>query len=305
MHTHRIPFRLHSNQEFTDLQAPLERLYETLTLRMTSQSGLYVVTAKEFRDEAEAQSFVPRIVAGLGWAAIELGVATSYSRQSQTISYEADAGAVFDGSTPAIYLTERRALAVTGQHVTLKAGFDAGRTFDTILSAMRLPNSHRVPEDQKLLVALQLYVSFFHESSEASRFLALCMSLEALAPAQLKPVYAHALIQRWVTEIQALKSGVARESEEWAVYDSLEKEIAFRKEVSIRKKIRSVVLGELRATGAADATPMARRAVECYDLRSTLVHNGTLPIAELRRAADDMREIVRRVLRARFVTIAS
>ena len=79
------------------------------------------------------------------------------------------------------------------------------------------------------------------------------------------------------------------------------RELMFRKEDSIRRQIRNVVKFTLEVNGDTDAEKAAARAVKIYDLRSTLVHEGTLESPVLTKAIADVKDIVERVLRARFI----
>jgi hypothetical protein len=78
----------------------------------------------------------------------------------------------------------------------------------------------------------------------------------------------------------------------------------FRKEDSIRRQIRNVVQFTLEDNGDTDAKQTAASAVKIYDLRSTLVHDGTLEFQVLTKATADAKTIVERVLRARFIQVS-
>ena len=69
--------------------------------------------------------------------------------------------------------------------------------------------------------------------------------------------------------------------------------------------MRKVVATTVAMNGSTDATEVAEQAVQIYDLRSTLVHEGELDAHELGNAISTAKSIVERVLRARFLLTAS
>jgi len=95
--------------------------------------------------------------------------------------------------------------------------------------------------------------------------------------------------------IETLKSN---DSIEAAALDSLERELLFRKEASLRFKIREFVLRTLTSAGDPDANELARAAVAAYDLRSALVHEGTLPPDQVGGAIDTFRRVLERLFEA-------
>lgn len=76
-------------------------------------------------------------------------------------------------------------------------------------------------------------------------------------------------------------------------------------EDSIRQSIKKLVDTTLIANGDEDAEEIAKEAVKVYDLRSELVHDGSLEPSILRQATSDARNILERVSRARFVQRAN
>lgn len=83
--------------------------------------------------------------------------------------------------------------------------------------------------------------------------------------------------------------------------ESLKRELTFRQVDSIRKQIRSLVYSTLTEAGDTDSEDVAKKAIKVYDKRSKLVHDGYLPPDELGQLITDVREIVERVLRVKFL----
>jgi len=318
----RFPFRLAPGQEFSKLDQPYDAECLGLSLRLGSQSGLYFFSVSNFPDEEAGKLFIPKLWAGLMWALLHQGVSPIAELTPQNIKYTEDPIAaaenisrslalkvdkldgIIDGANPVVYESHKIVKVMTFPNVTLRQGFAPDKTVAFVHEALSLPHPASVVSDTKLKVALDLYNAFFREASTNARFLTLNMVLEALAPSKLKHQSALDAINSWVAEIKQLQKAAAPESEEWRAYESLIREVGFRKEKSIRSSIRSLVHSTLSPTDP-EAESLSREAVRLYDMRSRLVHDGYVPGENLGQAVTRIREISFRVLKARFLQVAS
>lgn len=321
-YTLRFPFRLAPGQEFSKLDEPYLAEHSGLGLKLGEQSGLYFLSIGEFPSEEAGRSFIPKLWAGLMWAVLHQGLSPDASLSPQEIKYHDDPlqaaknvsrslglgieklDGILDGSRPAIYPTDKVVRVLTGQPISLLLGFPPDKTVALITEVVDLPFPERVLENRKLKVALDLYNSFFRETSANARFLTLNMALEALAPSEPKHQCAVDAIDRWVEELKTLQASLDSRGDEWAAYDSLIREIGFRKEKSIRSSIRTLVCSVLQSS-EPDADELATQAVRLYDMRSRLVHDGHVEGGDLGRAITDLRGIAFSVLRARFIQVAT
>jgi hypothetical protein len=318
----RFPFRLAPGQEFSKLDQPYDAECLGLSLRLGSQSGLYFFSVGEFPDEEAGNRFIPKLWAGLMWSLLHQGVSPIAELSPQNIKYTEDPIApgenisrslslkvdkldgILNGVSPAVYESNKVVKVMTGQNVTLLQGFAPDRTVAFMNEALSLPRPEAVLSDTKLKVALDLYNAFFREASTNARFLTLNIVLEALAPSELKHQSALDAIDHWIDDIKELQKAAVPESEEWEAYDSLKREVGFRREKSIRSSIRSLVRLSLSPSDP-EADALSREAVRLYDVRSRLVHDGHVPGVDLSQAVTRIREIDFRVLRARFLQVAS
>ncbi|MBA2350560.1 MAG: hypothetical protein H0V78_01855 [Burkholderiales bacterium] len=167
-----------------------------------------------------------------------------------------------------------------------------------LIKGASFPKSSQVGADRKLSVALDLYSAFFTEQSANARFLTLIMSLEALAIGTCKAPLALELLAKWSSEVEALLKSVPPNSGDAVSLEALNRELLFRREDSVRSQVRKLVLSALLLD--ADANDMARAAVDLYDLRSKLVHDGALDARTLDVATSEAKSLVHRVLLIRF-----
>ena len=317
-YTLRFPFRLASGQEIINLEQPYEVEHTGIYLQLRAASGMYYFLAELFPDEQAGKAFIPKLWAGLMWALLNRGLAPAVNPSPQNIRYFDNPQAVaknlglkaqkidsiLNDSCPAVYETDKSVSMIFGHQARLTQGFNPENIVSFIKEALSLPHPENILSDKKLKVALDLYNAFFWESSVNARFLTLNMALEALAPQEFKHQYAIDAITRWIAEIEQLILSVDPDSEEFFAYESLKREIGFRKEQSIRSSIRNLVGSTLKGTDP-EAEVLARRAVHLYDIRSRLVHDGHVPGEDLGQNINELRDIAFRVLKNRFLQVAS
>ena len=209
--------------------------------------------------------------------------------------------AIIDGSQTAVYLSAKNIKVGTGFPADVYTTAPTEAALDVLIEGSAFAGSARISDDHKLAVALSLYAAYFTEQSAKARFLTLIMALEALALATLKAPIALGRLNRWQAELAALRSTLSAQSEDAGALDSLERELLFRREDSVRSQVQKLVATAL--SPAEDARERARDAVRLYDLRSRLVHEGSLDVATLDRATGEAKTLVHRTLLARFNTL--
>lgn len=321
-----FPFRLPPEQNFSgDLSDVVQRRLPNFSVALGEKSGVYYLQVAAFPDEASAEAFIPKLHAALMWAALKQNLSPQFVLEPQEVVHAEDrvqAGlnlaksfgidpeklgpvdCLIDTGRPAILPEAKVVRYLTAGNATLVQSYVPGQTVDFVCEGASFARPEQVVADAKLLVALELYNGFIRESSTNGRFLTLVMALEALAPDELKPPVVQQLIEDCMRVLDERQAKVAQHSDEWFAYDALRRELGFRRETSIRQKIRTLVRTTLSQHGDPDADEIARATAAIYDQRSKLVHDGFLPKLELSQATEKLRNIVRRVLEARFIAVA-
>lgn len=320
MYTARIPFRAPLTTRIAEQEAPIE--VAGLHYALKWDGYYYVLTATGFPSEADARKFLVQAQASFAWLLLQKGVAADVDLEPQDVRYfddpvEAAANigksfggrlwervdTIIQGSQSAIYPSQKEVRVATAFPASVYTTIPAAHVLEVLAEGASRTASHRVAEDNKLAVALALYGAYFTEQSAKARFLTLVMALEALALATLKTPLVMELMGHWRDEVTALKADRSRTVEELASLEALERELLFRREDSIRSQIRRLVIETL--TPADDAEQAAREALRLYDIRSRLVHEGTLDNRELDEATGRTKKLVHRVLRARFESVVT
>jgi hypothetical protein len=120
------------------------------------------------------------------------------------------------------------------------------------------------------------------------------MILEVLAPVTEKHIEARRLLEKWKLELaQKLESETDPEARD--ALEALNRELDFRQETSIRRRVRRLVLDTFQAEPDAGAT-YERDAVEVYDARGTLAHESQLDPQDLAMLNQTALRLVQRLL---------
>lgn len=318
MYALRIPFELPSGYQITDTDKIIRD--GNLEFKLKKENRFYVLVIKGFDGEIAAENFIANSWAGLMWFLLNCGLAPLWKTEIQPIVYtkdpvstaknlsksfkttiEGEVHGFIDGSLPAIFETRGNYRSITGGKVNLISGTNADRFFKYFFEGIECQHTEDGFNNEKLKIALELYGAFFSEATQNARFLTLVMVLECLAESEKRSAAVLSLIDSFKKQIEEIETAYHKESDERISFESLKRELAFRKEDSIRKKIRSLVFKTLSDVGDTDALETAKKVVKVYDKRSTLVHEGSLPSDELSKVSSDARTIVERVLKAKFI----
>lgn len=288
------------------------------------QRGRYLVLQAEgFYSELEAESFLGALKRALLSLAVEHNIAFKPSFERRQISFAADPdvaarslansfGGASDGPLAPVHgLTEEGGYTIfqADQNIrflSTEAKATTSTPWQTAESTLTEALMSFLPaddEDDDLSTAIDLYLGHFYESSIRARFLTLIMVLEVLAPVTTKHAIAAQLLSEFASSIDAKLVGTI-DPEERDALDALRREIDFRRETSIRRRIRRLVLDEARLDHEGRRV-LADEAVKAYDLRSTISHRGTIDSTALTEAHKTALRAVKLILRARLNLTAS
>lgn len=317
--TLRFPFRITPSREITGLANDKAYPRGELTISFSQKDGRYVVKVSGLASEEAARLFADRCWAAMMWVLIQKDIPFTVNMEFDNVVYADDPheaaanlsrslglkvdgpvhGLVNDGYL-AIYQTAHSVKAIGLGDVTFLVSTPIDLFASDFLQGLSFPNAGEIRANRKLATALDLYNSQAYEASYASRFLTLMIALEAVAEPPRKPPIAIDLLRKWQAELHSLGDTLPQGSEDRTALESLERELLIRKKQSIRSSIRELVRSTFAAAGAEDAEEQAAAAVDLYDLRSTLVHEGYLPAEQLNQAESKAKMLVRRILELKF-----
>jgi hypothetical protein len=319
-YTLRFPFQIGPNQLISDFPDATETNIDGLTWRFELKDPYYVLKVIGFPVEAEAHTYAKRIWNGLTWSLLDYGIPFEATLTFDRVVFASDPQAaaenlhknfgllnrgpvdgLLNDNAPAIYPSEKRirTVGVGNPTVTISTPFD---TFLSLMvEGMSIRDDAHVDLDPKLQTALDLYSAYWYEHTSKARLLTLVMALETLMDDLPRHPVVIELLGKWEPDVTSAKARYAPKSEEYLALESLERELIFKKTDSLRRQVRTLVYKTLKSSiGEDSAQELARKAVDVYDKRSVLVHEGHLPEYELNRATADAKEIVEKVLKTKF-----
>ena len=169
----------------------------------------------------------------------------------------------------------------------------AQELLDQLAGRAVAPPALQLASDDRLQTAVELYSASFVESSKRARLLTLVMAMEVLAPNSRKHPSALQLLVTWERELDQLMRSADPQSPEWIAFEALKGELVFRRDLSVRGRIRSMVRSLLPGDVEAEA-----QAIEANDARGKLVHEGAIDEPTLNRAISQAVAIVPRLITA-------
>jgi len=204
-----------------------------------------------------------------------------------------------DDDTTIIYPSDRRLARFRGMPASISLSLPASTFLDRLVGEFLKPGTAGLLANDRLVTAIELFCDVYREGSQRSRFLTLTMVLEVLAEPEDKPPIVRALIERWDTEASSQMEALVTNgetSDNYKALDSLRRELLFRRDVSIRRRVRR--LGELLDTSFAppEGATYEELAILAYDVRGSLLHTGSVEDTSLAKAYTAADKTVRRAL---------
>lgn len=319
-YTLRVSVKVLGKEPIKGLEAEPSIAVGSVTITVKQRWPLLILLARDFASEAEAEAFLPQVKGGLWNIAIEHNIAFRpyFERRTITRSKDAEQAArnlaksfgqpITEPIEPVHGLTEEegytifqndeniRYLAMGEAIAYVSTGWEnASKTL-----AEGVQNARPLTEEQDidLAVAIDLYLASFYEISIRARFLTLVTCLEVLAPVTKRHATVVQTLSDFKKHVEAQLAG-ATEVEERDALQALLREIEFKKETSIRRRVRRLVLSEAPLTKDA-AAMLAKKVVEAYDLRGAVVHTGAVNTPALHEAHETVLDAVKLLLRARL-----
>lgn len=309
MYTLRFPFQTVAQYSIEiDEDASFE--LDELSVAILQQGGWYIVQVSGFDSADAASAFSSTVYSALLWAVLER--TTPFEAQTSvdlghpiadpdkfraSTGLKGPAELLVDGNRPSAYKSDLAVRTVTAGSVGVSLSLPLTKYAPAFQKG--LERSRGLQHGDRFRTALELFNAHFVEATSLAKFVVLIMCLEVLAEPQDKHEAALELLGKWSEELDNLRQETDEEEIRFAL-DSLERELIFRKEDSLRSRVRRLVQQSAVLPNGPEFDALVSRAVELYDLRSTLIHTGVLEESVLSRALTDARELVRALLKKKF-----
>jgi hypothetical protein len=157
-----------------------------------------------------------------------------------------------------------------------------------------------VPENSKLRLACEVYLSSHFEATPTATFLNLINTLEILVEDASSSESIKTMVQRFIVEAKTAEKG-ATSPEIRSEYHSLVSRLSYLRHRSIKSGIRSLIENGLQTDSSSKkAVEIAGEISRLYDLRSDLVHSGDVDKKDIANGNKRLNEVVPSILRVFF-----
>lgn len=313
----RFPYR--PNNPLQETTKDLVLNVDKLTVSLKWRPPYVVLVIGPFDTELEAEEYLPRVWGALAWATIIRGSGFSANMTWSHMHYPEDpfiaaknianSFGMPDPGTPlhvlgidgypCVVQIGKNYRFIGGGDAEVKIFENAESVASILVEGLKSKAIEILYADERLRTSLQLYSDSHREPSLRAKFLTVVMSLEVLTQPSPKHAIAQEVLDKFEVEVNSEIARYSKDSDAWESLDSLRREIAFRRESSLRSRIRALVLSSLSFLPPEDLSQQAKEAVWAYDQRSALVHDGSLPDEILAKAYELAKRTLVDVLRAR------
>lgn len=291
----------------------------TLNARLRNRSPYAVLEIHNFETAQAAYDFISVVWAALRWVLItgNLNTTCEFLPREPAWAEEPDRAAhnlsasfglpitgpihgICEEGWPTVY-EEGKSLRFIGLgDVAVAVTTPVDLFLSNLKYGLERPRSSSLINDPRFRLASDLFSAFHFEPSPPTRLISLGMSLEVLAEPETKHLEALSLLEKWQVELAGRKTEVEGNDDAVHALESLERELMFRKEASIRSRIRRTAMKLGNYFGLDQAVLLAQDAIATYDDRSALIHNGTLDEPRLSQTVEKGRDTVCRLLQAYY-----
>ena len=289
-------------------------------------ANLYALFSGPFKTVAEAQRQLDRLRAAVEWIALEFQIGTKPAAEVRQVKMS-DAPAPVDGNPNFNFLNgvgwshtdghyDAETAHVIPEHKRL-VRFEVGRpsvnlhisatnwstAFQKALSYERLD---KVAKDEPLTLAIDLYAESKALIIPRTKFITLVIALEAMLPDAAVPAEAVEVLKKIKQSAKESRDAHQKDSEIWQELNSLLSRVGNLERQSIGRSLRKFVGDATRRNPELGNPEQIETVVtDIYNVRSSLVHDGTADDKELDQGLSFLTSFVPQLLKFLFVERAT
>jgi hypothetical protein len=320
--TYRLQFPFQPQNAIDGIDQPVRFQIGDQQARLFSRSKYVVLELGGFSTPEQASAHTPIVWAALRWVLIDRGINTIFDLQPNDIVWAEDSiqaaknmsenwdvpnngpihGIAGSDGSPIVFRDDQN-IRFFSASACMHSITPLQLFLPLLTDALSRPGTDRLIENPRFRLAADLYSSYYLENSPSSRLVTLGMALEVIADPADKHQAALQLIERWRDDIERQKSAVAADQDAVASLESLRRELLIRKQASIRSRIRSTANRLACHLVAEEQQGFTKNAVDIYDARSSLVHNGQSNDNNIYELVEKGRKTVSLLLKAYYYDI--
>lgn len=309
-YTLRISLMVQGEEPIAGLESQQTLVVDGIVVTVKQNWPQLILSACDFDSKVEAEAFLEKIKLAMFNLAVKFNIAYRHSFTHNPVRYfddpvelgrrlnsmfgvpEAPTDGRADADGYSIYQSRKKIsfISFLPGALTTSTGWTSAQA--SLLEGLQATPR---PVDQTTVVARDLYLASFYETSQRARFLTLIMCLEVMAPHPQRHQKLIDVLQDFRTGLKKMRAG-SSEAEVREI-DGVLSQIGFSKEQSIKLRIQELVRSE--ALLDADAREaLAEKMNAAYAVRSNISHSGD--DSNLPNVFGDVLLAVKLVLSARF-----
>jgi hypothetical protein len=301
-----MPFGLAPGRDLKDLDEPVVVERGPHVYRLSRDGARIALSVIGLPSEAQAVQHIDAVWRGLVWCLLELGVGFDVDLRRGDVmlreepfpgpgGLEGEFHGLAAGDGPSIFATDKRIGFVRAGLLTATVSNPAAGFLGTLVDGIE--QSHpAAPPSERMRTALDLLRAHYYEQTARAQLLTLATALEALAEPRPKAPEAQELLDRWEAELTGEMEALDKNSPTYLALESLGRDLIFRRDASIRSRVRQLP-ADVLGSEHEEVPVLSAKAVRAYDARSTLVHTGTIEGELLRSALEDGRHVLKELLK--------
>lgn len=291
----RLSVRVHGKEPITGLSEPQSLNVGPIVVQVKQRWPYLIFLAGEFESESAAEGFLPSLRRGLYNVALEHNISFNSVFLRRDIASTDDPVAaannlaksfgspISEALEPVHGLSDEEGYVIfrSGKNirflafgdVTLRISTSWPSVAESLVLGFAARKGNEELEETKVATALELYLASFYETSIRARFLTLITCLEVLAPTVARSHTVSSLLSDFVSQTEEA-GRCAADDEIRTELESLARELKYRREISIRQRVRKLVQ-KGTPLSLPEGEDLAKLVVKAYDFRSVMVHQGS------------------------------
>lgn len=317
-YTLQVPFQLGPIDSLKDLENCTETSIDGLKLRIAENYGLQLLRVSGFTSQAQAQEYWTKVYGALLRLTVvkQLSLRTISGWQWPTL-YDPPIKVTKDNpffgdlmedigwthvdgyveTTPSVVIPEHlRIFEAGGGSVKVTRCMPAKQFLDELLACLQFP-VEKIPLNNRLSLAIDLYASSLWESTRAAQVINLSTTLEALLKPEKVPPFIGNHIDAILRDWDDKRNHSEESQEEREELNRLRDRLKGLRQESISRCLRSMIAAHSNVLGENEKEA-ARNVSYAYSVRSKLIHEGDADVQDIKRAANWLNKSVPKILKA-------
>lgn len=289
----------------TGLDADYEFEVDGLQGLIRAEKPYLVVKLRPFSTEQDALDSIPRIWGALAQLAVELGSGFIADMTTDSVTYTDDPDkaaeslsksfgvpntgpvhGIVNGNLPSVIPLGKTIRTLKAGELTAAVTSSAEMYAPAFVSALSLSKGEIIYNNERLHTAIDLLCDIQREISLRSKFLTCVIALEVLSTRLKKHATVQQLLDELDSKVKAQIGDCDSKSDEYEALESLQRELVYKREASLRSSMRRLMLDGLSDLPENELRARAKEVVWAYDIRGSLVHDGVVPETKLHKAHD-------------------